>query len=671
MTSVQQTTAAQAIKSEFLRTKLRYAILRAKCQSGKTGAYHCLINLMLTEGLVERAYILCGSNEIELRQQAIADAETHNSAHLSAGRIVVAFRQDFEALTMNLTNTLIIVDESHMDQGKKQQLHKFLRRHELTMDGNPATLAAKNAYIVSVSATPYSEVAALVHEETPYQKIETELEAGDGYYGLEQYMYNHKLHPTFDIEREPAKFQDLLAAAGKKWVLMRMASCKTSTRIEDWMKSLPGLTVLEFTVGKTEVAITRVHQEELLTKGVVVPCLEDEPAQTTVVIIRGRLRAGKVVPKHHIAFVWEGAKLSKTDSIVQGLAGRMCGYVTAGAGKADIYIPASSLHRDEAKVVSASEIGRALMTPVVSPTRFTNAAGSRIPNKAPNGRTQCPPIKFDMISGGDSDWWEHKVNVWDKAYSHGGDRIEFAEACVRAALNQADVILRHPKLSEDQKAEILSKLRDAVAEPNNVHVRYIHKESASSQKSYYRDLLDHHRDQTTHTHHISGCESLNFVICLKDYNEFQSRYVHAVFYTDAGAPLGLPTVPADAKVPRTNGKSIFSLDSSAAGVSGNAVAAGMITLDSSAVQTPAKLTEALDYWIRTSLTAPDTVTVGRTIVSVRERFSLPLEAFHYVSTKNNDVERICATLSARYGVKVVSSYTRSGDRHFNLKSISW
>jgi hypothetical protein len=35
---------------------------------------------------------------------------------------------------------------------------------------------------------------------------------------------------------------------------------------------------------------------------------------------------GKVVPKQHIAFVMETAKNSKTDTVLQGLLGRMCGY---------------------------------------------------------------------------------------------------------------------------------------------------------------------------------------------------------------------------------------------------------------------------------------------------------------------------------------------------------
>ena len=35
--------AAMHISYAFIARKLRYALLKAYCQSGKTGAYHCLI----------------------------------------------------------------------------------------------------------------------------------------------------------------------------------------------------------------------------------------------------------------------------------------------------------------------------------------------------------------------------------------------------------------------------------------------------------------------------------------------------------------------------------------------------------------------------------------------------------------------------------------------------
>ena len=68
-----QIVAAANIHAVFRDNTRRYAILMAQCQAGKTGAFQELIRLMLADGIIRRAYILCGSNETELRSQAYYD----------------------------------------------------------------------------------------------------------------------------------------------------------------------------------------------------------------------------------------------------------------------------------------------------------------------------------------------------------------------------------------------------------------------------------------------------------------------------------------------------------------------------------------------------------------------------------------------------------------------
>ena len=165
MPSPQQSAAAQSIMMAFVDA-VRFAILFALCQAGKTGTFQELIRKMLYEGKVQRAYILCGSNDTDLRDQANKDTAAANPEAYARGDVVVLFRQDFKDAHMDIANALIVVDESHLDQTQKQELDQFLAKHGLSMDGNPATLVEKNAYIVSVDATPYSELAALQHKES-------------------------------------------------------------------------------------------------------------------------------------------------------------------------------------------------------------------------------------------------------------------------------------------------------------------------------------------------------------------------------------------------------------------------------------------------------------------------------------------------------------------------
>ena len=252
-----QQTAAQNIRHVFLEKKIRYAILMARCQAGKTGSFQELIRIMLASGDIQRAYILCGSNEVELREQATVDTRATNRVALEKGDIKVIFRQDFHKSKMDVTNALIIVDESHLDQTHNQELDIFLNDHGLGMDGNPTTLEKANAYIVSVDATPYSELAALAHKETPFQKHVETLIPGKGYFGLAEYKFLGMMHPTFDISQNLIKFANLLKShkSSPKWALVRLTNGKKSERQEKAIKTVAkiyGFKVLYNTTSSSE-----------------------------------------------------------------------------------------------------------------------------------------------------------------------------------------------------------------------------------------------------------------------------------------------------------------------------------------------------------------------------------------------------------------------------------
>jgi hypothetical protein len=390
MPSVQQITAATNIRSEFLAKRFRYAMLIARCQAGKTGAFQELIRLMLFNGDINRAYILCGSSETELRDQAHADTRKANPDAYARGDVKVLFRQDFKGADLDMTRALIIVDESHMDQTQKQELDRFLGRHGLSMDGNPRTLDEKDAYLVSVDATPYSELSALMYKESHPKHVE-QLAPGANYFGIQDYLYGGLIKPTYDISTDESAFEQMVVSRGKKYGLMRLTSGKQAEKQEAAARAVYrrlGGNVLFFTAEKTEIDIAS---------------LKEAPRVATLIIVRGRLRAGKVVPKKHVSFVWEGAKASKTDALVQGLVGRMCGYPfheeSNPSGYGDdmplIFVPQSALTRREDKVLKASELERAIMEyPVALPTMGTNLKKGHIAARPGNGTTECPPLRL-------------------------------------------------------------------------------------------------------------------------------------------------------------------------------------------------------------------------------------------------------------------------------------
>ena len=67
--------------------------------------------------------------------------------------------------------------------------------------------------------------------------------------------------------------------------------------------------------------------------------MEQAPFRGCIIHICGRFRMGQVVPKKHIAMVYEQSKKPNADTILQGLVGRMCGYRSGGAHTSiDIFV---------------------------------------------------------------------------------------------------------------------------------------------------------------------------------------------------------------------------------------------------------------------------------------------------------------------------------------------
>lgn len=659
MPSVQQITAATNIRSEFLAKRFRYAMLIARCQAGKTGAFQELIRLMLLNGDINRAYILCGSSETELRDQAHADTRKANPVAYARGDIKVLFRQDFKGAEMDVTRALIVVDESHLDQTQKQELYHFLDRHGLSMEGDPRVLAENDTFMLSVDATPYSELSALLHKESHLKHVE-QLAPGHGYFGIQDYLYGGLMKATYDISSAEAAFQELVISRGKKYAIMRLNAGKHAEKQEAAARAVYrrlGGNVLFFTAEKTEIDIAS---------------LKEAPRVATLIIVRGRLRAGKVVPKKHVSFVWEGAKASKTDALVQGLVGRMCGYPfheeSNPSGYGDdmplIFVPQSALTRREDKVLKASELERAIMEyPVALPTMGTNLKKGHIANRASNGKTQCPPLRLE--------WPAADSDEWTPLTGEGGSVC--GEDCRELLKRHLGVIDAAP-FSAEQKAEIIGFIATAYPHTRTLKrtlQRAPQSENSDSFKKYFSAVITACESKTAVAEHVANFPQMTFFITRDAIvPHANQRHLYVIFYTDAtnGASPSVMAVDLKSRIPQTNGKSVFSIHNHH--VDRPLVAGGVVGFDESKVKTPALLEMALRDYL--GLFRSDTsLTVARCIQSNKERFSLRKREFHYISSKQNDVETICGQLGNEFGVKMKIIYARSGADSFNVKRIEW
>ena len=301
-----------------------YSLLWAQVQSGKSGTFHCIARMMYWKGLIDHVYILCGSSETCLRDQAIKDTNHYQADIIDDFEVI--FRQDFFKRMPDSTNplrlerALFIIDESHMDQDKNQQLNILLSAYGLSLAGTVPLMREKNTFIVSVDATPYAEVAAILSHHSLPKHIHKMI-PGEGYIGPIQLAKAERLHNAPDIaDFNFTKIADIIRKyANGKYAIFRTRGKKTKTLVA--LCKAFGFDVRFYMMKKSNIVITDDEKTPFIRQS-----LQDKPLKTTVVIISGRLRAGKVVPKEHLGLMWESAPKSNTDVLIQGLWGRACGY---------------------------------------------------------------------------------------------------------------------------------------------------------------------------------------------------------------------------------------------------------------------------------------------------------------------------------------------------------
>lgn len=309
-----------------------WVVLFAQMQSGKTGTYLFTICEIIRKGMKTKGIIISGNVEIELRQQLVDDLALfiNDKYPTYLQRNGILSREEyFQNLHGLLTDSIqiywgaqlnsrrelehdcaIIMDESHAAQNKGMRPDKWLRRQGISASGDVTKLDERNNCFLSVSATPFSELSDVVHHNQ--YKTVVHLEVGENYVGIEKKLIEGSI-------REYSDYEECLATAceihkdesRKQYAIVRGlndAKCEKIARIA----TQRGWIVKYYNSNRKDI--------------VNLNALRYAPAKNTMIIVKGMARMGKVVPKQHIAFVMETANNSKTDTVLQGLLGRMCGH---------------------------------------------------------------------------------------------------------------------------------------------------------------------------------------------------------------------------------------------------------------------------------------------------------------------------------------------------------
>ena len=415
--SIQAMNAITDVMNVYKNDTSRSVVLFAQMQSGKTNAFLFLAGEMLRLEKVENVVIFSGNRETELKDQLSeleisrfyervyrrhleklnVDISDEFIDHIISKINVVWGTELMKKLeTVATKNTLYIEEESHFAQSVGQMPHKFIKSIGLSLNGDISTLIEINNYVCSVSATPFSEMSDVVHLNQ--NKKIVFMQPGESYRGVSWYKEHDKI-VGFDKWQE--KLQEIIARKchSPAWLAV-MNELRTSA-IASPVAETPKWAIIrvrgEAQVDEVKAMCASSNWSAVRydqgNKGELksLKDLATPPEVNTIVIIKELCRMGTVVPKQHISFVMETSTNPRTDTVLQGLLGRMCGYPGGSFGYCvsndiNIYISQQVLsHGDIDTYISLCQ-----SMEMIVPSRATNVIGEH--NKGRRDLSQVESI---------------------------------------------------------------------------------------------------------------------------------------------------------------------------------------------------------------------------------------------------------------------------------------
>ena len=314
----------------------RWVVLLAFPQSGKTTTFLFVACEMLRLGKVCNVTIMCGNADIDLKNQLVEakenfiqkaydiyleetiqyDSRTRRIfLQLAKSKISILFGAGLDSGACEVQNTLIIWDEAHYAQDRVNRPHKYLQGVNITADGDVSNLeGGRNNYVLTVSATPFSELSNVVHHNQSKRIVK--MRPGVSYLGPRQFIERGSVIQFDHTDR--------------------MNALKNAMRDSEVQhEGVPKYCIVRFigdeNVDECGLVAAEVGWDVKVfdSKSILMRSMNDlsvAPVRNTLVVIRGKCRMGKKVPKTHISFVFESSIWSSTDVLLQALFARMFGY---------------------------------------------------------------------------------------------------------------------------------------------------------------------------------------------------------------------------------------------------------------------------------------------------------------------------------------------------------
>ena len=660
-----QRDAGNKIYNIFTRTNIRYTLLRADVQSGKTGVYQYLIRIMLDRGIIDRAYIVCGSHELELIKQCKEDIKDWHPER-NNGEIQVIFRQDFDKVKMNIHRALIVVDETHLVMDTDQTLSKFLQKHVLTLKGTVPEMQQNDTFILSVDATPFAELSAMEHNDS-HPKRRVDLENGPGYFGPQHYLQQRLIQETFDFRDE--RFIQLVERFPQKYFLIRIAGINGHLTHHLRQICEDRFDIVHFTSdhekGSQQFVLTQNEADAFhATYHRPILCLETAPPRTTIVIVDGRLRCGKRLYKNHIAMVWETSQSADTDVILQGLLGRVSGY-DVPADRPLIFLPPKCLEKHKNDMISLCDLERAFC-PDVLPRFAKHLLLGPVQKKAIQNQVPlypCVPIPF-QLSPEDT----QRLTV--------APITEIAQFCLRTFSIE---MVNH--VTEEQHREIRQILARQHGRYTNVR-RFRYNNGHDSHPDYYKAMLKAVATNTTVIEHITNYPRVTFCTTFPGYQHEDAvpGQVFAVFYTEATGFF--PKINEESRIPKHDGKTHFTLDIELPPEMKESPAGGIIGFTEAIKDNPVAFEKQLDefIWLSKRISKKTLLQFNRVITSLQNHpiqflpaaYGPNLEKLFHIKQKLETKHHVRITIDHKWFPGKPSLLRQPGQPFYQeIEYISW
>lgn len=314
-------------------------LLFAQPQSGKTDTFYFIGAEMLRKDKINQIVVLCGTGDKQLKKQSLDsfcnvfgsisfcdkyDAYLETTIGLDREKRFELMRKlksnvhhiwghDLTKPILFKKDTLFIWEESHYAQNIGMRPFQFFKNHDITCDGNPGKLSSNNNYVLSVSATPFSELSHITQNEENQYKGKTFLKTDENYHGIESILK-----------------QNLLIGFESKHVETELKSILSSSRPQ----SYGIIRVFDEELEKIVTSTAKKCNWNTLScnsnsKSRDIPdfkILNFKPSQNTLIIIKGMCRMGQVINKEFLSFVIETSIDTNAEALIQGLLGRTLGW---------------------------------------------------------------------------------------------------------------------------------------------------------------------------------------------------------------------------------------------------------------------------------------------------------------------------------------------------------